>query len=477
MDMQLVAAGMLPLPDLDHESLPQWEGIDWDEANASEIISPTSADKTTPSSSDSKSTADGGSSLDAVVRRQPAHRQRLERRGHTKSRRGCYNCKRRRIKCQETRPACGHCVKTGLTCEYPAQPTITHQPHDQIPLFTMQDMRFFQHFLTQCYPHHPLRQEEVWTHEIPCIAHNASLQSSDAYIKRCSADTGQHEFLMHSILGFAASELSRTEGDRSLVTAAMAHRVKAIKAIKKRLAEASKADMTHEEANALVATCFALTFQSISLDDGLAEYMTFIRGILIVGIQMMCRGIAPVFSSIFEDRQMELVAPLMRDLPLIQRAWVEAAVEGIAKLRPLCVDAIEVEYQEQLIGIAQRLLTNSFDGKLNRDPALGMTFYGWWMMMPHASFQELINLDRQTILLLHTHWISLALIMAPISECEFDLREKHPSQPDKSMDPGFIRWLKHLNARVDGEHQQYNQWPLWVDAQLDRDISIFGKRR
>ncbi|KJZ68783.1 hypothetical protein HIM_11827 [Hirsutella minnesotensis 3608] len=446
MDMQLVAAGMLPLPDVDHESLPQWEGIDWDEANASEIISPTSADKTTPSSSDSKSTADGGSSLDAVVRRQPAHRQRLERRGHTKSRRGCYNCKRRRIKCQETRPACGHCAKTGLTCEYPAQPTITHQPHDQIPLFTMQDMRFFQHFLTQCYPHHPLRQEE-------------------------------NEFLMHSILGFAASGLSRTEGDRSLVTAAMAHRVKAIKAIKKRLAEASKAHMTHEEANALVATCFALTFQSISLDDGLAEYMTFIRGILIVGIQMMCRGIAPVFSSIFEDRQMELVAPLMRDLPLIQRSWAEAAVEGITKLRPLCVDAIEVEYQEQLIGIAQRLLTNSFDGKLNRDPALGMTFYGWWMMMPHASFQELINFDRQTIVLLHAHWISLALIMAPISECEFDLREKHPSQPDNSMDPGFIRWLKHLNARVDEEHQRYTQWPLWVDAQLDRDISFFGKRR
>jgi hypothetical protein len=28
----------------------------------------------------------------------PTPRQRLERRGHTKSRRGCFNCKRRRIK-------------------------------------------------------------------------------------------------------------------------------------------------------------------------------------------------------------------------------------------------------------------------------------------------------------------------------------------------------------------------------------------
>jgi hypothetical protein len=30
--------------------------------------------------------------------RKPQQKQRLERRGHTKSRRGCYNCKRRRIK-------------------------------------------------------------------------------------------------------------------------------------------------------------------------------------------------------------------------------------------------------------------------------------------------------------------------------------------------------------------------------------------
>lgn len=38
----------------------------------------------------------------------------------------------------------------------------------------MQDMRFFQHFLTKCTPHHPLKQEQVWTHEIPCLAHNVS---------------------------------------------------------------------------------------------------------------------------------------------------------------------------------------------------------------------------------------------------------------------------------------------------------------
>lgn len=37
-------------------------------------------------------------STSAVVRSNSNQKPRLERRGHTKSRRGCYNCKRRRIK-------------------------------------------------------------------------------------------------------------------------------------------------------------------------------------------------------------------------------------------------------------------------------------------------------------------------------------------------------------------------------------------
>lgn len=48
------------------------------------------------SSATPPSTTSGSSS--ELVARTSTQKQRLERRGHTKSRRGCYNCKRRRIK-------------------------------------------------------------------------------------------------------------------------------------------------------------------------------------------------------------------------------------------------------------------------------------------------------------------------------------------------------------------------------------------
>ncbi|CAI6098438.1 unnamed protein product [Clonostachys chloroleuca] len=416
------------------------------------IVPPPPPCNFSDSSAGEKATTPSSDCVNSEIVRKTAPKPRLERRGHTKSRRGCYNCKRRRIKCQETQPACGHCVKTGLKCEYPSLPQITHQPHNQIPIFSLQDMRLFQHFLTQCYPHHPLKQEEVWTHEVPCIAHN-------------------HEYLMHAILGFAASELQST--DSSLLTAAVNHRVKAIKAIKKRLADAARSISSAEETNAMIATCFALTFQSVSLDDGLAEFMTFIRGILIVGMQMMFRGIKPIFTTLMDEEQKEkLLEPLMETLPLIQRGWADSALEAIGSLRPLCIEQVQIEYYDKLMDIVQKLYISSWDAYKAHTQQ-----YGWWMMLPHSVFQELISPDNQVILLLHTHWIALGEVMAFITQQEYEVREKHGSDEGRNIDPGMLRWLRYLNARVDYEHQMYNQWPMWVEAQLDRDLSFFGKLR
>lgn len=69
------------------------------------------------SSSNSPVSPDGTSNCEGAP---PQPRKPIPRKGHTKSRRGCFNCKRRRIKCNEKHPECNHCIKAGLPCEYPA---------------------------------------------------------------------------------------------------------------------------------------------------------------------------------------------------------------------------------------------------------------------------------------------------------------------------------------------------------------------
>jgi hypothetical protein len=339
-------------------------------------------------------------------------------------------------------------------------------------------MRFFQHFLMQCYPHHPLGAEHLWTHEIPCLSQ-------------------KYDYLMHSILGYSASQLLST--DPSLIEPAMAHRLKAIKAVKKALAEAPRSDNTFEEGNALMATCFALTFQSVWLDDGMVEYMTFVRGIVIVAIQMYIKGSRLLFGEYLGEAPAELLKPHLEGVGLVPRVWVDAAVEGIKGLEGLCKAPgrleVEGQYWEKILEMAEKLYVGAFDGEfifylflffelqwmLTRRKAYQALrqHYAWWMMLPHEHFQKVIDPSNQVGILLATHWISVKQIMATITEMEHKCRAMEPEKKTEVDENdawnGIGKWLRFLNGRVDADHRRYNAWPIWVEAQLDRDPKCFGR--
>lgn len=49
---------------------------------------------------------------------EPARQQKPHRRPHKKSRHGCTECRRRRVKCDEKRPYCSTCMLRGIRCHY-----------------------------------------------------------------------------------------------------------------------------------------------------------------------------------------------------------------------------------------------------------------------------------------------------------------------------------------------------------------------
>lgn len=124
------------------------------------------------------------SSEDApTVRRVTPRRRPIPRKGHTKSRRGCLNCKRRKVKCQETLPGCGHCERLGLACEYPSNtdsglvmPAPAMALQATPTQFTMEDLRLFQHFIFHAYPPLPLKGDSVWR-EVAALSHSVSFTS------------------------------------------------------------------------------------------------------------------------------------------------------------------------------------------------------------------------------------------------------------------------------------------------------------
>ncbi|KAH6891069.1 hypothetical protein B0T10DRAFT_301704 [Thelonectria olida] len=51
----------------------------------------------------------------------PSRVSKLARRPHRKSRNGCFNCKRRKVKCDEVKPACANCIRFGIPCDFAPQ--------------------------------------------------------------------------------------------------------------------------------------------------------------------------------------------------------------------------------------------------------------------------------------------------------------------------------------------------------------------
>lgn len=348
---------------------------------------------------------------------------------------------------------------------------------------------------------------------------------------------------MHALLGMAASDLM--QHDPSLITAAMDHRLKAIRAIKRTLDAVPKwppggfrqqgpADSwqlrkfgkqngahtqaqsrsnehcdphfgssapgmpTYEEGNALMASCLALTFQSVALDDGMTEYMTFIRGMIVVAVQMYLGGARVMFRNLLGGEQTELLRPAIEPMPVINRQWAMAALTSIRQLAPLCVnDEIAKAYHALVMGMAEALLVSPMEAYS------AMTrHYAWWMQLPQDQFRQVIDLDKQVFVLLASHWIALKQIMKRITSKEkavsislsqpnadsstIDVSQgqtQPTSSPmsfdrdrnqDGSMDSGIVKWLKYLNRLVEPEYLVFNMWPTWVEAELDRDREVFA---
>ncbi|KAK7977569.1 hypothetical protein PG988_005059 [Apiospora saccharicola] len=269
------------------------------------------------------------------------------------------------------------------------------------------------------------------------------------------------------MLGLAASDLLGQ--DTTLLPFAMAHRVKAIKAIQNTLDDVPK-DNTFEAGNALMATSFALTFQSVLLDDGMAEFMTFCRGVVLVAIHMYCKGARFLFTNWVGKDEMALLRPLMETVPPIRKDWVDAAIVSVRALEPLCAHPVEVEYHRLLVDMVEALYSSPFRGY-----QILCKHYGWWLQMPHERFQYLVDPANPVCSLLATHWIAIKQIMAPATEKEQLINPREKTARDKHADMGTVRWLKYLNRQLPPAYRDYNWWPVWVEAQLDGDMAFFGK--
>ncbi|OAQ58702.1 C6 transcription factor [Pochonia chlamydosporia 170] len=348
------------------------------------------------------------------------------RRGHFKSRLGCFNCKRRRIKCNEIRPECSACRRLALECSYPVQNAASTDaaPTSALSILTIEDLALFHRFLTAGIPAIPLKCEHLWW-EVASISHS-------------------YECLAHAMLGLGASYLSQN-GESKYAVQVLKHRTVAIRLFKDLLA---KMPQTPADADALFATIGCLLTQAALLPNNMVEYMTLLRI-----ADYVVRTVTPKFpTSIFHiftqmghvDSLVTLVADQPRDDDVIQ-----GFRNSIMLLEGLCQWDIEKDLLAKQVRCIDALSISPQDACA--------AFIVVWLTpttFSNEEFSHFLSPDNGVGHILTIHILLLDYILG-----HFCIDPSHKPNFSCRKDT-VISWTKSLAQTLPRSYLRYMEWAL-----------------
>ncbi|PTB36186.1 hypothetical protein M441DRAFT_84025 [Trichoderma asperellum CBS 433.97] len=350
--------------------------------------------------------------------------------GFNKSRRGCFNCKRRRVKCSEAMPECRGCNRMGLICIYPeshlppAKRLHSARSSSPKPCANLDHLRFYHHFLAEAYPPTPLGAEPVW-HNVAAMSH-------------------EYQFLANAILGLAAQHLTLFCGaDYSIQ--ALDLRVSAINGLNEAL---SQPCLTATDADARYAAIIALTFQSGYMTDAMIEFIKMLRGWMFIQTKV----VPDLEMSIFRNFTREAFTSSMKQhiaRQPINKSMIplDDYLASLKILRTLCQGTAEIKYLSALERLG-RLASQSPVEEI-------VPCYSLTNKMTEEEFKAFTDPSNGCARILLSHFLML----------DYTLEEHFFSPTPKHF--GFCgkistTWVINVAASLPSKFQQHIMWPLGI---------------
>ncbi|KAJ6788352.1 hypothetical protein PWT90_07292 [Aphanocladium album] len=401
--------------------------------------------------SDSGTPSSSSGASDVVPR---AKRRPIPRKGHTKSRGGCANCKKRKVKCDEVTPACGACQRLGYDCLYyenklQVRPrrdeasralVVRQTPAKTLSLepswFTLDDMRFFQHFIFSAYPSLPLDGGEIWR-EVSQMAH-------------------EYDFLLHAMLGLGASHLSIISPS-SYTQAALKHRITALEGFKRFI---SSAGQSRENADAAFATALVLTFQATQMKDGLNDFLTMVRGCSLIGTHASGQYSLSRFRTFEKEAYLEKLielVPLDRPIPYFGVEAIRGFMGSLEKLGPLCRSIEELQYLSIMRSIATQALQDPVSGYYEHT-----RIYDVLCDLDAEQFPAFIDESNYIGRLLIMHMIVLDYVMGTtiLQERRHAISSSVPKNVYDYIKMMLLTWTQRIQEKLPDEYKTYGFWPV-----------------
>lgn len=375
----------------------------------------------------------------------------LTRRSHKKSRDGCLKCKVRKIKCDEQKPECTQCKMKSFVCQYPStavrkETPVSRRPSQMLAAspaasqFSLRDMAFFHHFLTISFPHLPLGNDDVWIRDVPQFAQ-------------------EHTFLMHAILALGASHLNRVVPAPEYEKDALTHRGHAISGLNMCMA---KSDYEYGEADAMLATCYALTFQAAYMTDGLSDFVVMVRGCALATRKIRDDNAVTAFN-LDPNRHHDIIQPRLQSLPSLHSEHISQGLAALEQTQRYIENETEHRFYNSLRDIFLSLQQSSAAGYISFT-----NLYRVWHEVDDESFRMFLDAQNSTIQLLLGFFLGIQMMMAPLTAQEW---------PERSVSAGtqcllgLADWMEGVASKVPVGMQSHLVWARKLVATVVAELS------
>jgi hypothetical protein len=253
---------------------------------------------------------------------------------------------------------------------------------------------------------------------------------------------------MHSILALGATHLSLAiPSGQKYLSAAVEHRGIALKL----LAEMMARPCSNLEMSTMLATCYALTFQSYYMPDSLMDFAVMVRGCAImtgrirstyVNSQILRKNEAYEFMSVLEK---------LSSTATIDSNLVDTYMKTMLPLQPL----LENDAQQ----ITYNTLVNTLTSLKNSDRDAYFMFtkiYSTWHDMDHTQFLQFISGEDSVSQVLLLHFVAIQVIMLPL------LLQASPQRMADSarVSFAFLQWADAIYKQLPLSMRGYVQWQV-----------------
>ena len=164
----------------------------------------------------------------------------------------------------------------------------------------------------------------------------------------------QNQYLMHAILGNAASHLQLLTGE-PLTEVALRHRILAIRGSNEAL---SKTSRSGSDSDALLASCYLLAYQSSYMADGMQECFRILRGCLMLDVQLKAEKL-PMAFFLPHQSHFDIMQERLLDLPVLEEGVVNDAKASLQAVLPHLVDTSQKYAYQLLMEIVESLTSSS----------------------------------------------------------------------------------------------------------------------